>query len=353
MTWVVGAVSLVVVGVTGGASSAATLPTNARESFRADARLLEHIPDRVGQTCLLGDTVANSAPGDHYVASLECHPDPETTITYRQHRTLTAMTNQFQRFARNADELVLDDEDAGCESLEPYEIEKKAVGSSLCEYDDSTGAVSITWTYEPLAVIAILERDDGDAAAARATWRDEAGPDHVVRTLPRVLSRRNARASATELLAQIPDADANGCVATDLSTERSLVRSSSPSGMVGSPALWLDAEVVCKGEYPDTATYRRYRNDAAYAAAYDSTNFLEFSESDDPTCPDGYESSWSVDDTEVGRIACYYLGVAGEGEAHLRWTYDPDRIVAEAYALREPSAQDLYDWWGTRAGPQT
>ena len=77
-----------------------------------------------------------------------------------------------------------------------------------------------------------------------------------------------------------------------------------------------------------------------------------FAEDDDPECPDGFETSWSVDDEDVGRVSCYSLGVVGEGEAHLRWTYDPDRIVAEAYALEEPSAQALYDWWRTEAGPQ-
>ena len=261
------------------------------------------------------------------------------------------MASQFKlRYTRGSDDLELDNEEANCESLEPYTIDGDEVGSSMCEYGDD-GSVSITWSYEPLAVVGILERDDGDATAARTTWTDEAGPDRGVRPIPHVLSRGAARTAAAELLALIPDAQANRCRATDLASEKSMIRSSAPTG-AGSPALWLDAEVVCTGDFPTLAVYRRYRDDDVYAAAYDDAHFLEFAESGDPACPDGTESSWSLDDTPVGRVACYYLGVAGEGEAHLRWTYDPDRIVAEAYALEAPSAQPIYDWWETDAGPQ-
>lgn len=349
----VGALVLVLLGSAAASASAASFPHNARDSFRADLQLLAHIPDGVRQTCLLGSNVFNTAPGNHWVATLECHPDADTTITYRQHRSRSDMANWFDAVsARNADQLELDDEQANCEAISQYKVDGRTRGSSMCQFDDSTGAVSITWTYAPLAVSAILEREDGDATAARATWSDDAGPAAVAQSVPRVLSRRAARTAGDALLATIPDADTSGCVTTDLSDERTLVGGPFPDRMVGSPELWLDAEVVCEGDYPNRAVYRRYRDDAAYAAAYDATHFLEFSEPDDPACPDGYEDSWSVDDADVGRVACYYLGVAPGGEAHMRWTYDPDRIVAEAYALRQASAQRLYDWWLDDAGPQ-
>jgi hypothetical protein len=104
--------------------------------------------------------------------------------------------------------------------------------------------------------------------------------------------------------------------------------------------------------FPAKAIYRRYRNGQAYLAAYDPDRFLEFAEPNDAECPGGYETSWSLDDVDVGRLACYYSGVPGRGEAHLQWTYDPDQIVAEAYALQQNSAQKLYDWWERDAGPQ-
>jgi hypothetical protein len=349
----ISATAIATVAATAPAASAATVPRNRADSFLADAKLLARIPDAVRETCLLQDTTFNSAPGDHYVAFLECRPDPSTTITYRQYERESDMSAVFtNRFSRGADKLELVDEDAGCASLAMYTVDGKHRGSSICKYDDSTGAVSIAWTYEPLAVIGVLERGDNDAGAARKTWTDDAGPSETTHSIPSVLAPKAAKHAASELLGLIPHARANRCHSTDLSNPGELAGGTFANGTSASPAIWLDAEVVCRGDYPTDVVYRRYRNDDAYAAAYDSARFLQFSETSDPACPGGYETSWSLHDVDVGRVACYYLGPQGEGEAHLLWTYDPDRIVGEATALQQPSAQALFDWWTSDAGPQ-
>ena len=91
----------ITISATAPSAGAATVPKNDAASFRADAELLARIPDGVRETCLLRDTTFNSAPGDHYVAFLECHPDPATTITYQQYERESEMSAAFtNRFAR-------------------------------------------------------------------------------------------------------------------------------------------------------------------------------------------------------------------------------------------------------------
>ena len=164
--------------------------------------------------------------------------------------------------------------------------------------------------------------------------------------MPAVLSPSAARRGNDELLAQIPNAAEFHCQPVDLSRNDNLLRDGP------SPNLWADALVECQNDgVPGHVTYRRYRDAAAYDYAYDPGRSLRYSDDEDPACGGGYETSWSVDGQDVGRVACNFQGAAPDGEAHIQWTYDPDHIVAEAVVIRQSSAQAQLDWWRNSAGP--
>ena len=216
----------------------------------------------------------------------------------------------------------------------------------MCDTEGDGGRVEIAWTFTPLAVLAFLDRTDGDVEAARAMWTDQAGPDRDAHRVPAVLSPSAAHRGNAELLAQIPNAAEFRCQPVDLSQSGNLLRDSP------SPNLWVDAMVECRNNtVPGYVTYQRYRDAAAYGYAYDPGRYLQYAEDDDPACGGGYETSWSVDGRDVGRVACDFQGAAPDGEAHIQWTYDPDHIVAEAVITQQSSAEAQLDWWRNSAGP--
>jgi hypothetical protein len=318
-----------------------SLPKNVDQALQRELALLAHIPRAVRSSCLLLDSSRGAdKPGGHYVAELECRPDAATTIVYRQYADPGDLRFDFdQRYARRRE--------PKCGGRDTYSVGRHVVGEWVCYADEGGNAVEVAWTFRPLGVLALIDRTDGDVAAARHTWSDEAGPDRAAHPVPRVLTVSAARRGSAELLAQIPDAEQFRCQPVDLSRADNLL-----NGVLPSPNLWADAMVSCDNNtVPGSVTYRRYRDADAYRLAYDPQRYLEYAEDGDAACGDGYEAAWSVDGKDVGRVACAFEGAAPDGEAHILWTYDPDRIVAEAVVTQQSSAQPELDWWRNSAGP--
>ncbi len=331
-----------VLGVTGGAGASVrgsgAVPRDPAAAARADRALLAHVPAEVRSTCLLFDTSYNvDEPGTDYVAHLECHPDAETTITYWQYPNAEDLARDFDRFAENGDQ--------SCGDRRPYKVAGRKLGEWICTLptDGNGGGVKIDWTFTPLDVHALLERPDADVDAATAAWTDDAGPDRAAHRIPAVVTSSAALRDGKALLAEIPDGSAAGCEVVDLGRP-----DISFKGVSASPDFWLKAKVSCSTDgVPSHVEYRQYRDEDAYAAAYEPDSLLQYADDDDETCPGGYEAPWKVDDQDVGRVACSLHS----DEAHITWTYDPQSIVADGVTLDQDSMAPMWDWWQTSAGP--
>ena len=223
------AVVLVFATSTGTAGARRSLPDNVDEALENEVALLAHVPDEVRPSCLLFDPSFNrDEPGQDFVADLECHPDSVTTITYHQYASTKDLRFDFARAGRRRGGSM-------CGARKTYTVDHVVQGEWMCDTDEEVGNVEIAWTFRPLAVLAFLERTDGDVDVARDMWSDQAGPDRDAHRVPAVLSPSAARRGNDELLAQIPNAAEFRCQPVDLSRSDNLLRDGP------SPNLWADA----------------------------------------------------------------------------------------------------------------
>ncbi len=314
------AAALLSVGPTGAGAAvqgSGRLAKSPEAAARADRALLAHIPDEVRASCLLFDTSYNvDEPGTDFVAELECHPDPQTTISYRQYPTAADLARDFDRSARSTD--------PSCGDRRSYKVAGRTSGEWLCRRpSESDTGVEVEWTFTQLDVLARLDRTDDDVDAAIAAWTDDAGPDRAAHRVPAFVTSDAALRDGKALLAEIPDASAAGCEVVDLGRLGTLFE-----GASASPDFWLKAKVTCSTNgVPSHVDYRQYRNEDAYAAAYDAGALLRYSDDDDETCPGGYEASWKVGDQDVGRVACSLSERRGAHHVDVRPAVDRRRRV--------------------------
>ncbi|MGH3566965.1 MAG: hypothetical protein ACRDRH_13220, partial [Pseudonocardia sp.] len=205
------------------------------------------------------------------------------------------------------------------------------LGRVLCRPDDG-GRPSLTWTADPLLVLA---RAMGtDPAGLRTFW--DSGFRPKLLEMVKVLNERAQppfpSAEESALLARIPAASSVACLRPSSDAVRD---------HVGDAAV---VAVVCGTIRGPDAYYYQYADPAALTAAIGgrargpdcTTNPPDFRGAAQYTRPDG----------STGTLMC---GRNDAGNAVLDWTDDAKRIRALAFAV-EPAT--LIAWWQTDAGPR-
>ncbi len=193
-----------------------------------------------------------------------------------------------------------------------------------------THPVAIDWTYAPGSLYVQSYRSDGDAAALRAWWSDNAGPLQHAKTVgvPEGPSAVAATRAYNALLARLPTVVRSTCHRVSLADD------APPE--VADARVWIDAAASCEDRATGIdSTFQHFVTSAALDAEFRRAAAVlgaGTAPATSSSCPE--EGTWQHDGVDVGPFTCGFTPIDdGSGSAtalSYAWADPNDRIFAIA-----------------------
>lgn len=341
---------------------------------RAAHDLVASVPAEFRSTCTIpgprGPTAGSNvtqAVLDTITVELACRPgNGVDVVIYTQH---DSVDNADLDIDALIDTKALDREsgDSGdCPSSSTYSLGKshRQVGRVYCflasagnENSLPAGTPVITWTYEPLAIVAQAWGSSLDPEPLHNFYANDAGPLSTPNRsgIPPLPTAAALRGAGNALSAIIPKPSRTGCQ----------IRDSLAEGVLGSLypyRLWITADVEeCtpdrgsqESEYvqfSDTQSMNRYFDD--YGVSSDPGG-------DERVTVGGIHCSgldnYRIGRKKAGRVACDFADFDPDAQAsateyaNILWTSIPTHVVASGFAPAT-EVRDLIQWWLEDSGP--
>lgn len=324
--------------------------------------LVASVPTSFRQTCTIGDAPASDPT---QVTQLNCTAKGVDQIVYVQYRSADAADRALERLIDTAALDATSSSSDQCPSSTTYTVgsDDQNGGRVYCflatagnEDDLAPGTPVITWTYEPLHVVAQIW--GRDATALHAFWRSDAGPlthpDHS--GIPPLATTAALDRAGAKLESRIPSVSRRACVVRDSLTRAAL-------GSVSPYRLWIVADVEeCQPTRgSENSEYIQFSSVAAMNAYFDGRDDVTDPKDDHRASVAGIECAGlapydAPESHPAGRVNCDFANYDAEGlpsateYATVAWTSTPMRVVGTGIA---PSAEvkALLRWWLHDAGP--
>jgi hypothetical protein len=341
---------------------------------RAAHDLVAFVPAEFRSTCTIphpreptdGSNVTQ-AMLDTITVELVCRPgNGVDTVIYTQH---DSVDNADLDIDALIDTKALDREsgDSGdCPSSSTYSLGKshRRAGRVYCFLASADNANSlppgtpvITWTYEPLAIVAQTWGSSLDPEPLHSFYANDAGPLSTPDRsgIPPLATAAALRSAGNALSAIIPKPSRTGCQ----------IRDSLAEGVLGSLypyRLWITADVEeCTPDHgSQESEYVRFSDTQSMNRYFDDYGVSSDPGGDERVTAEGIHcsglGSYNTGNKKAGRVACNFAYFDPNAQpsateyANILWTSIPTRVVASGFA---PATQvrDLIQWWREDSGP--
>jgi hypothetical protein len=342
-------------------ASSAPAPGVDDDWTRGAHELLALVPREIRETCDVHEPDAIPRVDDDILdarrGALICKgADGAITTTYTKFTSSDAGDAYLDQIATPEETEDVADDPGDCPTQ--FRIQRDGedgdVGRYTCflagaDEDLSAGTPVITWTYEPLAVVAQAYDTDLDLARLRKFWSNDAGPlsEADQRGIPPIPTAASLRTGGKRLLASVPEASRRACNIVDSLTPDAL-------GSAFPSRLWIVADVEeCRPKRGSIDTeYMQFANAAAtdafmgvLPASYASDRRITV---DGTKC--GGTGTYQDGGRRAGRYMCWFstddtdAQESSEEFAHLRFSDARNRLVVTGGA---PAAtvKALLAWW--------
>jgi hypothetical protein len=302
-------------------------------------------------------------PDAGQVTQLNCAAAHVDQVVYAEYHTTDDADRALERLVDPTALAGAPSDSEQCPSSTTYTIGEQRVGKVYCFLATATnedglpaGTPVVTWTYEPLHVLA--QAWGSDAADLHTFWKRDAGPlTHPDPTgIPPLATTAALERAGRALEARIPGVSRRACVVRDSQTRAAL-------GGIYPYRLWVVADVEeCQPTRgSENSEYVQFSDVAAMNVYYDARDALDDPSHDVRASVGGIECSGQAPydapgAKPAGRVSCDFANYDAEAQpsateyASITWTSTKARVVGFGIAPSQ-EVKALLQWWLDDAGP--